>query len=189
MLFNGQFISSFVFTLCTVGVLATLLGIGYATYRARGVLHSISGWFCRRIVLPVHQTIARVSTALACVWSLAINSVTFLLVHSGRTFVRLIIMLASIFPFREVRWDIGFGVLVAIAFPFLAFAFFGLPLQSIFGILAAGTLIGAFCAPFTVWYYRTLGTTKAIGLAFLTIVGGAYGSSLLIIMLLVMTQD
>ena len=90
---------------------------------------------------------------------------------------------------KQVPIDIRIGILVICFLPLLVFAAVGIPLKSVIGIAAAGALIGMFCAPFMSWRYRRFGASKAFGIFFLTIIGGALSSLTLIALLITMAWD
>ena len=90
---------------------------------------------------------------------------------------------------RQVSWGIGVGVLVVCSLPLLVFAVVGMPLRSIIGVAAAGALIGMGCAPFIARHYGRLGVIRALGISLLTIVGGAWGSSMLVAIVIAMASD
>jgi hypothetical protein len=79
---------------------------------------------------------------------------------------------------HEMSWGKCFGIL-ALSFPLLVFHEVGTSVQQVLGIAAAGALVGICGAPFAGWRYRRLGVSKAFGISLLTIVGGSWGSLML----------
>jgi len=112
---------------------------------------------------------------------------TFLVVRPWQAFIAPLTALGNML--RGIPWGICIWVLVVGISPFFVFTLTGMPLQSIIGVVAAGALIGTFCAPFTGWHYKPFGPSKAISAFLLTIVGGALGSSLFIATLIAMASD
>jgi len=185
MLTNGQFFSSFVFTLCVIGILVALAGIVFVAIRVWQLSQPLRerlrrSWVARRI-----RAIGTIlGFTVVHVKSFMKSPLAVPVVRPWRAFIALSIALGNLL--RQVPWGICVGVLVACPLPFLVFATVSMPLKSIIGIATAGALIGMFCAPFTSWYYRRLGASRALGVSLLTIVGGAWGSSMLIATLIAM---
>ena len=165
MLTNGQFFSSFVFTLCVIGVLVALAGIVFVAVRMWRLSQPLREWLR-------HSWITRIIRATGTFLGAT------LFVRPRQTFISLLATFGN--TLRQVPWGICIGILIVYSLPFLVFVAVGTPLRSIIGVAAAGALIGMLCAPFTGWHYKSLGPSRAIGVSLLTIVAGAWGSSMLI---------
>lgn len=194
MLTNEHFLSVFVFTLCAMGALVTLVGVGFAAHRTWILSRPIREWLRRSwIARFVRQMGVALGIVTARVRSFMTNLLTFLVIRPWRAFIALLAMLGSML--RKVPWGMGIGICISVlifgSLPFLVFTSIGtpMPLPSIIGVVTAGALIGMICAPFIGWRYRSLGLSKAIGISFLTIAGGAWSSAMLIAVLIAMTSD
>jgi len=187
MLTNG-FFSSFGFTLCVIGVLVALAGIVFAAIRVWRLSQPLRDWLQRSCVTRlIRATGTFLGAAIAHAKSFVAGLLAVLFVRPWQTFISLLTMLGNVL--RQVPWGICVGVPIVYSLPFLMLATGGIPLQSITGIAAAGALIGILCAPFTAWHYRRLGVIRTLGMSLLIIVGGAWSSSMLIVMLIGLTSD
>jgi len=188
MLTNGQFFSSFVFTLYVIGVLVALFVIGFVAVQVWQFSQPLRNWLQRNWVARLIRTMGTIlKIAMAHVKSFIKSLLAIPVIRPWQAFITLLTPLGNLL--RKVPWDICIGISGILVLPFLIFALIGMPLRSIIGVAAAGALIGVFCAPFTGWRYRPLGPSKAIGISLLTIAGGAWVSVLLIATLIVMASD
>ncbi len=186
-LFHGQFFASLVATLGIIGSFVVLVGIGWAALQVWRFSQPLRAW--------LQHCAARFFRAIGTILEIAL--VYFLKVVAGLLVVLLVRpWQASISVrarlgrrLRQVPWGIGLVVLGACSLPALLFAVRGVPLPSTLGIVAAGALIGMLCAPFVGWRYRRLGLGQALGASLFTIAGGAWGSAMLIAMLVAMAAS
>lgn len=191
MLTNGQFLSSFVFTLCVIGVLGALAGIAFAAVRvwrsSRPLRERLRHSWPSALIRAAGMLLG---VAMTHIKSSAASLLRVLIVRPWRTFTALLVALGSLL--RQVPWGVyvgvPIGVLAICSLPFLVFITSGMPLRSVIGIVAAGTLIGVLCAPFSILRYGT-SFGRAVGTFFLTIFGGAWGSSMLIAILVAMVSN
>ena len=188
MFTDGQFHSSFVFTLYLVAGLVALVGIAFGTYQAWRLSQPFRAWLKQSWLAHfIREMGAVVRAAKTRVKSFVASRVSAIIVRPWRAFVSFLKELGN--ALREVPWGICVGALMVCSLPFLVFFSVGMPLRSILGIVAAGSVVGALCAPYSGWRYRALGSQKAIGVSLLTVVGGAYGSSMLVAFLIAMASD
>lgn len=164
MLTNEHFLSVFVFTLCAIGALLALVGIGFAAHRMWILSRPIREWLGRSwIARFIRQMGVALGIVTARVRSSMTNLLTFLVIRPWRAFIALLAMLGSML--RKIPWGMGIGVCISVlifgSLPFVVFTSIGMPLPSIIGVVAAGALIGMICAPFIGWRYRSLGLGKA----------------------------
>ena len=188
MITNGQFFSSFVFTLCLITGLVAFAGVVFLANRVWRLSQPLREHIKQsRFAQACRQMVASMRTAKIWVKSSITSLLTTIVVRPWQAFVHLLAELGDIL--HKVPWGSCVGAVVVCSLPFQVFTTVGMPLRSIIGVSAAGALIGAFCAPFTGWRYRTLGPQKAIGVSLLTVVGGAYSSSMLVAFLIAMASD
>ena len=188
MITDWQFFSSFVFTLCLIAGLVAFAGVVFLANRAWRLFQPLREQIKQsRFARACRQMVAGMRTAKIWVKSSITGLLTTIVIRPWQAFVHLLAELGN--TLRKVPWGICIGAVAICSLPFLVFTTVGMPLRSIIGISAAGALIGAFCAPFTGWRYRTLGPQKAIGVSLLTVVGGAYSSSMLVAVLTAMASD
>jgi hypothetical protein len=184
---NGQFFSSFVFTLYVVGILVSLSGMGFITLQAWRFSQPLRGWLQRSwFASLIREAGTMLAAAMIRIEGSVMNLFTVLIVHPWRAFITLLVAFGSLL--RRIQWGICIGVLVAYSLPLPVFVISGMPLWSVIGVVAAGALIGVFCAPFVGWHYRKSGFSKAVGSCFLTIVVGTWGSSMLISILIALAS-
>jgi hypothetical protein len=183
MLANGQFHSSFMFTLyCIAGCIAGLaafIGILLVAKPVGRALQSFREWLGRTWFACLIREIG------AIVRAARVQVKNFFLY-----LLSIITILAN--AFRKIPWTICgtcVMVLTLCSLPFAVFFIAGMPLCSIFGVMAAGGAIGALCAPFSGWKCREFGFLKAVGISILTVIGGAICSSALIACLIAMAYD
>jgi len=187
MLVNGQFISSFVLTLCAFVVLVALIGIAFVAVLVWRLLQPFREWLEQSWVTSIiRATGTFLGAVIAHVKSFITGLLVALFVRPWQTFISLLTKYSNALGVALV---ICICVLPVCSLPFLVFATAGISLKSIFGVIAAGALIGLICAPFVGWHNRLSGLSKAIGASLLTIVGGAYGASMLIATLIAMGSD
>ena len=188
MLTNGQFFSSFVFTLYLIVGLVALVGIAFGTYQAWRLSQPFRAWLKQSWLAHfIREMGAIVRVAKTHVKSFVASLVSAIIVRPWRAFVSFLTELGN--ALREVPWGICVGALVVCSLPFLVFFSVGMPLRSILGIVAVGSVVGTLCAPYSGWRYRALGPQKAIGVSLLTVIGGAYGSSMLVAFLIAVSSD
>ena len=188
MLINGQFFSSFWFTLCVIGGLVALVGAFFAAIRVWRLSQPLWDWLQRSWVTRlIRETGILLGATIAHAKSFVVGLLVALFVRPWQIFISLLATLGS--AFRQVPWGICIGVPIVCSLPFLVLVALGLSLQSVIGIAAAGALIGIVCAPFMGRHYRQLGVSSMFGISLLTIFGGAWSSSMLIVMLAILTSD
>ena len=84
---------------------------------------------------------------------------------------------------------LGLGFMAVLAFPFSVILLLGAPVAWVLGIAAAGATLGMFVTPYIGWRVREGGVMRSVGASFLTIVGGAWSSTFLILFLAAMASD
>ena len=79
--------------------------------------------------------------------------------------------------------------LFVISFPYLGLLQLGVAIQTVSGMAAAGAVLALVAVPFTVWYFLRLGIIRAVRITLITVPGGAWFSTLMVLFIAAMTLD